>query len=439
MRYFSMIELPQDGSTSYGVVVPDFPGCSVAGDTFDEALANAKEAISKRLESMNAKEQAIPQPSSPEEVTKKLKKGWVCYGIDIEPHQLLTKAKRINITVPESVLHIIDQEAKKRHQSRSAFLADAALSEAKPEFKTVNERVEAPSNEHSLSAEDSLPRLKRYLSESRYRIQLEDLIDETVGQVLETMPDQDFSAGQEEPTDESSSARVRSYEEACSTLLNMATVAGSEAEQEHCVVWQRALYRLAIKSGEVSYAKSSKFGYAVCSLMKWYPTLLLYALGLGAVRNERFHFLEYIFSTPIYTPHLGNFPAVTILPLHHLLLKLKFPDEAGYSSEESLRDKLRPHTKSIITDDSLYKLLFDKLDILIALSYVYRKGDYQERFWAQVGALKRRPDNVALIFREIEESISRSEQESVFVKSHIFGETVEECSDLIRKLKGLYA
>ena len=426
MRYFSMIELPQDGSTSYGVVVPDFPGCSVAGDTFDEALANAKEAISKRLESMNAKEQAIPQPSSPEEVTKKLKKGWVCYGIDIEPHQLLTKAKRINITVPEGVLHIIDQEAKKRHQNRSAFLADAALSEAKPEFKAVNERVEVPSNGYSLSAEDPLSRLKRYLSEPRYRIQLEDLVDETVGQVLETMSGKDFSMRLKEPTVESFTAPTRGYEETCSTLLKMATVAGYWAEQEHYIVWQRALDRLATKSREV--------GSAAWSPLKWHSTLLLYALGLGAVRNERFHFLGRIFSTRIYTPDLRSFPAVTILPRPCLRLE-GLRDKDGYPPERELHSALRPHTESIIPNDRLYTLLFDKLDILIALSYAYHENDHQERFWAQVVAPERRPDNVAHIFQEIEESISRSEQESVFVKSRIFGETAAECSELIHRLR----
>ena len=30
---------------AYGVVVPDLPGCFSAGDTLDEAMENAKEAI----------------------------------------------------------------------------------------------------------------------------------------------------------------------------------------------------------------------------------------------------------------------------------------------------------------------------------------------------------------------------------------------------------
>lgn len=34
-----------DEGTSYGVSFPDVPGCIAAGDTFEEAIANAADAI----------------------------------------------------------------------------------------------------------------------------------------------------------------------------------------------------------------------------------------------------------------------------------------------------------------------------------------------------------------------------------------------------------
>ncbi|MFP3374822.1 MULTISPECIES: type II toxin-antitoxin system HicB family antitoxin, partial [Gammaproteobacteria] len=34
-----------DHEHAYGVIVPDLPGCFSAGDTLDEAIKNAKEAI----------------------------------------------------------------------------------------------------------------------------------------------------------------------------------------------------------------------------------------------------------------------------------------------------------------------------------------------------------------------------------------------------------
>lgn len=44
MHYPIAIE-PGDAKHAYGVVVPDLPGCFSAGDTLDEAIANAPEAI----------------------------------------------------------------------------------------------------------------------------------------------------------------------------------------------------------------------------------------------------------------------------------------------------------------------------------------------------------------------------------------------------------
>lgn len=443
MRYFSMISLPQDGDTSYGVVIPDFPGCSTAGGSFDEALANAKKAIAEQLEKMATKRQALPKPSHPEEVIKRLEKGWICYGIDIEPHHFLTKAKRINITVPEGVLHTIDQEAKKRHQNRSAFLAEAALSAAEPRFRAVNEGVrisEGSSSQYSDSTEDPVSKLKRYLSEPRYRIQLEDLVVETVNQVVETISSKEFSA-EPEIAGESFTARVDAYERACATLLEMAVVAGYWAEKDHYVVWQRALDHLVIKNKVIVHSVWSE-------LIAYPGTLLLYALGLGAVRSERFHFLGQIFATPIYS---GNFeytppPAVDVLPpwclfpnLHgqgEVAQLLESMEERKVPFSDWLHDKLRPYAKPIIPNGNLYTLLFDKLEILIALSFAYRDTvRIGGLFWAPAGAFVHRRQNTAHILQEIRKSIEQAQEDSIFVKSGIFGETAQSCADLTHGLE----
>ena len=52
----------KDPGTSYGVSFPDVPGCISAGDTLDEALANAAEALAGHLALMRADGDAIPRP-----------------------------------------------------------------------------------------------------------------------------------------------------------------------------------------------------------------------------------------------------------------------------------------------------------------------------------------------------------------------------------------
>jgi predicted RNase H-like HicB family nuclease len=51
---------------AYGVVVPDLPGCSSGGRTFDEALLNAQEAVSLWADEMIAQDGEIPAPRAAE-------------------------------------------------------------------------------------------------------------------------------------------------------------------------------------------------------------------------------------------------------------------------------------------------------------------------------------------------------------------------------------
>jgi len=55
---------PGDTTQAYGVVVPDLPGCFSAGDTLEEAIENAGEAILLHLEALVEEGKAPPQPAS---------------------------------------------------------------------------------------------------------------------------------------------------------------------------------------------------------------------------------------------------------------------------------------------------------------------------------------------------------------------------------------
>ena len=65
MRYLVVVE---EGPTSFGAYVPDLPGCVVAAETREEALALIREAIEFHLEGLKQDGQPIPTPSSTGEV-----------------------------------------------------------------------------------------------------------------------------------------------------------------------------------------------------------------------------------------------------------------------------------------------------------------------------------------------------------------------------------
>lgn len=60
----------KDEGTSYGVSFPDVPGCISAGDTFEEAIANAGEALAGHFAAMRADDEAIPAPRSFDELKR---------------------------------------------------------------------------------------------------------------------------------------------------------------------------------------------------------------------------------------------------------------------------------------------------------------------------------------------------------------------------------
>ena len=55
---------PGSDTTAWGVVVPDLPGCFSAGDTLEEAMLQAEEAVTAWIEATLDDGQDIPAPSS---------------------------------------------------------------------------------------------------------------------------------------------------------------------------------------------------------------------------------------------------------------------------------------------------------------------------------------------------------------------------------------
>ena len=126
MRY--PIVIHKDRKSDYGVTVPDLPGCFSAGDTLEDALTNAVEAIECHLEGLLLDGDEIPQ-AQPVEAHLKNKDfaggTWALVSVDLS--RLASKTKRINITMPERVLSLVDEQARREGETRSGLLARAVL------------------------------------------------------------------------------------------------------------------------------------------------------------------------------------------------------------------------------------------------------------------------------------------------------------------------
>ncbi|MET3930472.1 putative RNase H-like HicB family nuclease [Lysobacter sp. OAE881] len=120
-----------DETHAFGVVVPDLPGCFSAGDTLEEAIVNAAEAISLWLEDALDLTQAIPAPSPVDRWANDPEyQGWTFALVKVDPAALDDTIERVNITLPRRVLHRLDQRARAAGETRSGFIARLALNDA---------------------------------------------------------------------------------------------------------------------------------------------------------------------------------------------------------------------------------------------------------------------------------------------------------------------
>ena len=315
-----------------------------------------------------------------------------------------------------------------------------SIKDADTFFQTVQQQVESIeefSRPHPLSTEAAVASLERYLPDTQYRIQLSNLINNTVERVVEVTSGEAFSVeGDPEPTTELVTERVRGYEAACSTLLAMATTGGYWADEEHYPVWQRALERLG------STPSSSNFWL---ELQRYPATLLLYALGLGAlgaVEAGRLRFLGRVLGTTIHREHREDVPAVEVLPPFRLfsygrqqIRMLEGMHKSYVPLNDWMHETLRPYAERIIRDKNQYTLVFDKLEILTALSYAHHRGEWSESHRVPPGVFGYRPEKRVQILQEIGESLSKKQDESPFVTCGIFGETAEECKQGLEALE----
>ncbi len=65
MRRYTILLQPEREAGGYSVIVPALPGCFTQGDTMEEAIANAEDAIQLYLEDLKAEGESIPEEESP--------------------------------------------------------------------------------------------------------------------------------------------------------------------------------------------------------------------------------------------------------------------------------------------------------------------------------------------------------------------------------------
>lgn len=131
-RYVALIDAA-DGS--FGVSFPDAPGCTAMGDTQQEAIDNAAEALAEWAADEIDDGRLVPSARSVDEVTRDgdviaaLSSGSVLAMVPLLLD--IGRLARANISIDAGLLAEIDETARSRGVTRSAFMAAAAREKIK--------------------------------------------------------------------------------------------------------------------------------------------------------------------------------------------------------------------------------------------------------------------------------------------------------------------
>jgi predicted RNase H-like HicB family nuclease len=117
----------EDKAGGYSVSFPDIPGCNTCGDTLDEAVEMAADALSGWLALAVEAGEPIPIPSGmaalrnhPTRVSEYAIGAPLLVLVQADPD--IFRPERVNVMIPRALLRRIDAKVS----NRSRFLAEAA-------------------------------------------------------------------------------------------------------------------------------------------------------------------------------------------------------------------------------------------------------------------------------------------------------------------------
>ena len=123
MEYIAYLH--KDKASDFGVSFPDFPGCVTAGKTLEEARRFAEEALALHVTGMLEDGETVPEPSTIDDIANDPNlKGAVAFLVKAN----IEKTVRVNITLRESQIELIDKLASKVGMSRSLYMVQSSIS-----------------------------------------------------------------------------------------------------------------------------------------------------------------------------------------------------------------------------------------------------------------------------------------------------------------------
>jgi predicted RNase H-like HicB family nuclease len=130
----------KDPNSSFGVSFPDLPGCYGVGESYDEAIENARESLREYAQALSDDDKDMPKPRTHGELasnaTEAIELNNAAFVIEV-PLITAGSKRRINVSMDNGIIAAIDRFVKLAGTTRSAFLAELAFERMQESMRLV--------------------------------------------------------------------------------------------------------------------------------------------------------------------------------------------------------------------------------------------------------------------------------------------------------------
>ena len=333
-------------------------------------------------------------------------------------------------------------DAKRVIKQRDAQII--RIEDADSFFQRLREHLQSLddiSRPHPLSTNMAVAELKRYLPEEKHLIKMDDLLQSAVKMAEAAISE--IALNSPAPTADTVLQRCGQYATTMSQLMSLAVVGAQWEKPCHRDIWKKILSRLSITRGE-------SCSYEIWKVMiRFSGTLLLYALGMGAISAGNLEFLGHILRAR-GTSMVGeeHYLSWLLAPVRIMAYQPQKVRGRGYTPvNDWVFDILQKYMGGCFADERKYGTAFDRLEIFIALNYIDFYPDHRAEYrngsdgpWAPSGRYIWRGhdsgnDYFSSTIDAMGEAIAAEKNGHKMVQANIFGSNHIKCLDNIGKFK----
>ncbi|MHB8117283.1 MAG: SIR2 family protein [Methanothrix sp.] len=315
-----------------------------------------------------------------------------------------------------------EENAQKLIQIRKAQLI---ISDANTFFKELAENVNAMdrySRPHPLSLQIAAERIKTYISQDKYRINLYDLMRQETEEFYQNAFEKRFPSKGIPFSKEELLLRINSYESLSEVVLTLMINVCFWGEKSHEDLWVRCLERIA---------DSSQEGDLLWRNLRLYPALVLfYGGGIAAIANKNYNAFSSLLIKPKIVSAYDQTKEIPIAARLNTLavinneIEKMLPESYNFKGTSiRLYNLLREPLREILPQDLKYQRCFDRFEYLLNLVHldiVNRDIDA-----IPIGPWRSRYPTEINIMNEIEEEVENYDNKWPFLKYGLFKGEIE--------------